>query len=83
MRWWDPLGYKLERTTDNAEAKELVRAWRRNRIIALVGLACALVLVALSLAQIFGLVSRPMPLALWVVFGVAFCVIMMINLVRR
>jgi hypothetical protein len=80
MRWRDPLGYKLERATDNAEAVELIQAWRRGRIIAVIGLACALVMITLSLAQVFGLVSRPMPLALWVVFGGAFFVIMLINI---
>jgi hypothetical protein len=62
------------------ELAEILRQYRRNRIISVIGLACALVMITLSLAQVFGLVSRPMPLALWVVFGAAFFVVMLINI---
>jgi putative exporter of polyketide antibiotics len=80
---WDPLGYRMERlvrAADDDVTADLIRAWRRNRIIAVIGLVCALVMITLSLAQVFGLVPRPMPPALWMVFGATFFIVLLISL---
>lgn len=53
---------------------ELDRLVRRSRWITFIGLATSLILVGMSLAQVFGLVSRPPPLVFPFILGFIFSI---------
>lgn len=64
-------GIRLDRVEQRAELDRLLR---RGRRISLTGLAVSLIMVTMSLAQVFGLVSRPPPLYFAFFLGFVFSV---------